>query len=412
VWEETGILEKFPEEGLASRVRWRTPVRWGYSGPAVANGRVFITDFMYTTRPRGVERALALDEKTGKVLWTTEWDVNYTGLSYERGPRTTPTVDDDRVYIQGANGTFLCLNVETGAILWKHESIGEYHAPVEHWASHYGFVAPLFIDGDHAIVKVGGQEKAKIMAFDKRTGKEIWRSLTSEMGIGFAPLIIINAGGKRQLIVWHLSAISSLDPDTGEVYWEYPWKIESSMAVMTPQKVGSLLFFSAYYNGALALALDENKPGYQVLWKSKSESEVITEAVHVMMMTPVIIDDYVYGIDTFGQLRCVKLKTGERVWETQAVTGEKVRHASAHFIRNGDRFFINNDVGQLIIAKLDPAGYHEISRTQLITPTAPATQRRKQPNINWTHPAYANKHILTRNDEEIVSITLAADGSH
>ena len=184
VWEETGILEKFPEEGLASRVRWRTPVRWGYSGPAVANGRVFITDFMYTTRPRGVERALALDEKTGKVLWTTEWDVNYTGLSYERGPRTTPTVDDDRVYIQGANGTFLCLNVETGAILWKHESIGEYHAPVEHWASHYGFVAPLFIDGDHVIVKVGGQEKAKIMAFDKRTGKEIWRSLTSEMGIG------------------------------------------------------------------------------------------------------------------------------------------------------------------------------------------------------------------------------------
>src|SRR5262245_55124691 len=80
LWNETGILETFPLEGLASRVAWRTPIRSGYSGPSVADGRVFITDFMYTQRPHGTERLLALDEKTGKVLWAQEWDTDYTGV--------------------------------------------------------------------------------------------------------------------------------------------------------------------------------------------------------------------------------------------------------------------------------------------------------------------------------------------
>ena len=306
-------------------------------------------------------------------------------------------------------GQFFCLDVKTGEILWKKDFVAEYRGPMEKWSGSYGFVAPPLVDGDQVICKVGGEPNAKVVAFDKRTGKELWRALSSEDGPAYSPLIIINAGGTRQLIVWHDGGVSSLDPETGKVYWEYPWRPSSSTAVATPVQAGTLLYFTAYYQGSLVLALDEEKPGAHVLWKSKSESETVTDAIHVMIMTPVIIGDYIYGIDSHGELRCLNLKTGDRVWETQAVTKERARHATAHIVRNGDRVFINNDFGELIIAKFAPDGYHEISRTQLIKPTTPASQRRTGGMINWTHPAYANKHIITRNDEEIISFSLAAD---
>ena len=121
VWNETGILEKFPADGL--KVLWRTPVRSGYAGPAVADGRVFVADYVETQRPRGVERALALDEKTGKILWTQEWPADYRGISWPVGPRATPTVDGDRVYVLGADGKLLCLDVKTGAIIWQKDFV-------------------------------------------------------------------------------------------------------------------------------------------------------------------------------------------------------------------------------------------------------------------------------------------------
>ena len=409
VWEESGILEKFPEQGLAARVRWRTPVKSGYSGPAVADGRVFVTDFVYTKRPRGIERALALDEKTGQVLWTQEWETDYTGVSYDRGPRSTPTVDGDRVYVLGSAGMFLCLDVRTGEVLWKKDFVKEYGGPRERWYTNYGFVAPGLVDGDKVIAKVGGEPDAKIMAFDKRTGKELWRALPSDTGPAYNPLVIITAAGTRQLIAWHDSGITSLDPETGKIHWDFPWKPSNSTAVATPVKAGSLMFFSGYYQGALMLLLDEDKPGAKQLWKEQSESETVTENLHALISAPIIIGEYIYGIDSHGELRCLKAQTGERIWETQQVTRERALHATAHFVRHGDRFFINNDFGELIIARMDLEGYHEISRTKLITPTTPASQRRTGGKVNWTHPAYANRHIITRNDEEIISISLAAD---
>ena len=409
LWEETGIIETFPSGGLAERVRWRTPIRSGYSGPAVADGRVFVTDFMWTTRPRGIERVLALDEKTGQVLWSREWETNYSGLDYDRGPRTTPTVDGDRLYVQGAMGAFFCLDVKTGAVFWKKDFPADYPGPREKWSGSYGYVAPALIDGERVIVKVGGEPNAKVMAFDKRTGNEIWRALSSETGMTYSPLTIVSGGGQRQLIVWHDAAISALSPDTGEIYWEYPWRIDNGMAVQAPVQAGSLLFFSTYRQGVLVLSLDQDKPAMHVLWKTTKESETVTEAVQALLMTPTIIGDYVYGIDTHGELRCVNLKTGERVWDTQAVTKDRALHATAHIVRHGDRFFLNNDFGELIIARLKPDGYEEVSRTMLIKPTTPTTQRRSQPFINWTHPAYANRHVITRNDEEIISVSLAED---
>jgi outer membrane protein assembly factor BamB len=404
VWNETGIVDTFPARGLP--VRWRTSINGGDTSPVVANGRVFVADFVYTTRPRGTERALALDERTGKILWTREWDADYTGIGFTRGPHATPTVDDDRVYFLGAAGDLLCLNSKTGEVLWKKNYLTDFHARTEQWPAWWGFSSPPLIDGDRVICLVGGYPDAGVVAFDKRTGKELWRAVSGEFAPAFSPLIIIQAGGTRQLISWNIKQVSSLDPETGRIYWQIPWSLTQLSSVVTPVQAGSLLFFSSFYNGSLMLELDDKKPGARVFWKSKSDNEVITDALHNAYSTSVVIGDYIYGIDSYGQLRCLKLKTGERVWETMAVVVDRTQFANAHIVRNGDRVFIHNDRGELIIAKLAPDGYHEISRTPLIKPTVPFARR-----VRITaHPAFANKHFITRNDEEIISISLAANG--
>ncbi len=408
VWSETGILDRFPADGL--KVLWRTPIRSGYAGPAVTDGRVFVLDWVETQKPRGTERAMALDEKTGQILWTHEWTADYRGISWPIGPRATPTVDGDRVYVVGADGKLFCLNVKTGAVVWHKDFVKDYSADRMKWAFDWGFASAPLVDGPRLIALVDGRPDAKVVAFDKMTGAELWRSLTTDTDLGVGQPVIITAGGARQLIIWYPGAVASLDPATGKVYWEQPYKVGGSMTVALPIQDGPRLFFSTFYDGPLMLSLDGAKPGATVLWKGKSDSEIQTDGLHAVIATPVIVGDYIYGICSYGQFRCLKVSTGERVWETQAVTKERARWASGVIVRNGDRLFINNDRGDLIIVKPSPAGYEEIGRTPLIKPTSPPQNRRELVNVNWMYPAYANRHIYARNDEEIICASLAADG--
>ena len=407
VWNETGILEVFPEQGLT--VRWRTPIRAGYAGPAVAGGRVFVVDAARSDQSMDViERAVALDEVTGEVLWTHEWPTNYTGLTFTWavGPRATPTVDGDRVYVLGAAGILHALDVSTGEVLWTKDYVKDYDAELPVW----GMSGAPLVDGDLLICLVGGSPDAKVVAFDKMTGEEVWRALPSDSEPGYSQPIIFDVGGVRQLIIWHPEAVASLDVATGEVYWEQPVKAGYGMSVATPILGDEgRLFVSSFYNGAMMLGLNQDRPASTVLWKSTSDSEIMTEALHAVINTPVMQGDYVYGICSYGQLRALDARTGERLWETQAVTRERARWASAFMVRNGDRYFINNDRGELIIATLSPDGYNEISRTQLIAPTSDPGNRRELRTVNFSHPAYANRHVCARNDEEILCASLAAE---
>jgi outer membrane protein assembly factor BamB len=402
VWRETGILDTFPGDGL--KVRWRTPIRAGYTGPSVADGRVFVTDFAPSVGKRGIERAIALDEQSGRILWTHEWEADYAGVSWAYGPRATPTVDGDRVYVAGGGGELVALDVRTGRVLWRKNYIKDYGAEISSW----GYATAPLVDGERLIALVGGEPDARVVAFDKMTGKEIWRALPVTGDIGVAQPIIISAGGARQLIMWDPTELVSLQPETGRVYWRQPFKVEGTMTVATPVQSGPLLFVSTFYNGPLMMKLDEAAPTASLLWKGKSDSELQTDGLHAVLATPVIDGDYLYGICSYGQLRALKASTGERIWETQAATKERRRWVSGFIVRHGDRYFINNDRGELIIAKLTPAGYEEISRTQLIKPTTPPENRRELVHVNWVHPAYANKHLITRNDEEIISVSLSA----
>src|SRR5262249_4040199 len=135
VWRETDLIEKFPKGG--PKVLWRTKIGAGYSGPAVADGRVFVTDRVLAdgaknpdnafARPKveGKERVLCLDEAKGTVIWEKEYDCTYK-ISYALGPRTTPVVTKDKVYTLGAMGDLYCFDVKNGDILWKKNLLKEY----------------------------------------------------------------------------------------------------------------------------------------------------------------------------------------------------------------------------------------------------------------------------------------------
>jgi outer membrane protein assembly factor BamB len=401
-WNESGILKQFPPGGL--KFRWRAPVRGGYSGPAVAGRRVFLTDFELKEGRRGTERALCFDELTGKLLWERAWPVDYTALqaNYAIGPRATPTVDGDRVFVVGAMGNLLCLDVKSGAVVWQKDFVRDYATSVPVW----GMASSPLVDGDRVVCVVGGKPDAKVVAFDKHSGKELWRALSSERSEpGYGQPLLIEAGGTRQLIVWHPDAVSSLDPVSGKVFWQEPFPVRFGLTVATPVLHGNRLFLSAFYNGPMMLELDAKRPAAKVLWRGASNSEINTDSLHCLINTPVFDGKNIYGVCSYGQLRGLDAATGARLWETQELTKEKARWATGFFVRNGDRYFINNDRGELIIARFTPEGYEEISRTKLLNPTS-KLGRREFGAVNWSHPAYANGHIFARNDEELVCASL------
>jgi outer membrane protein assembly factor BamB len=166
------------------------------------------------------------------------------------------------------------------------------------------------------------------------------------------------------------------------------------------------LLLSSFYTSSHCYKLDATKPEAELQWKGNSFSERNTDTLHSLISTPFIEDGYIYGVCSYGQLRCLKLQTGERLWETfAATTGHPERWANAFLIKNGDRFFLSNEQGDLIIAKLTPKGYDEISRAHLLDPTNTDPRRA----VVWSHPAFANKSVYARNDKELVCVSLAAE---
>lgn len=399
IWKDTGIVDTLP---ASLPIRWRAPINKGYSGPSVANGRVFVTDARTAPAGRVIERILVLDEATGKTLWTKEWDTDYSAMvdTWANGPVATPTVDGDRVYVLGRMGDLFALAAADGKVLWQRNYEKDFGTIIPL----YGTTAAPIVDGNRLIALVGGGDNSNYIAFDKLTGEVIWRARSADPEPGYNQPTIIEAGGVRQLIAWDPNAMSALDPATGKLLWEEPWTVQLALTIATPVRSGPYLFVATHYSGARMYKLDDQKPGARLVWSNDTRNE---DTINPSTSTPVIDGNYVYGLSNYGTLRCLEAETGKLVWETQALTKERVMYVSAYFVRHGDRYFINNDRGELIIAKLSPKGYEEISRTPLIAPTHPQIRRREAGLVaHWTQPAYANRHLVTRNDNEIISVSL------
>lgn len=396
VWNERGLVEKFA--GPRLEARWRVPVTGGYSGPTVAAGRVYLTERL--TEPKQQERVRCFDAATGKPAWAFSYDAAYGGVGYPDGPRASVTIDEGRAYSMGAVGHFHCLDAATGKPLWSHDCGAEYKIRLPTW----GISAAPLIERDLVIVNIGGENDACLVAFDKKTGQERWRALPDRPA--YSPPILVQQAGRRVLVICTGDRVVGLDPQSGKLHWEYPFRASKMpITIATPVVQGDRIFFTSFYDGALMLRLKQDTLGVEKVWQRRGVSELDTDGLQSIISTPLMIGDYVYGVDSYGELRCLDAKTGERIWEDLTAV-PKARWATIHFVKNGDRVWMFNERGQLLIARLSPKGFEEISRAQLIQPTL--GQLRQRGGVCWSHPAFANQHVFARSDEELVCASLKA----
>jgi outer membrane protein assembly factor BamB len=415
VWREQVAVDSLPAGGLP--MRWRTEIGAGYSSPAVADGKVYVTDrklkpgaanpanpFDRRSVP-GVERVLCLGEKDGKVLWQDEYDAPYT-VSYAAGPRAMPAVAGGKVYTVGTEGHVRCYEAATGKLVWKNTLKLTDDAATPIW----GFSASPLVDGDKLICIADGVN-AVAVAFDRNTGKLLWKSLTAREP-GYCPPVVYESGGQRQLIIWHPQAVASLDPATGAEYWSHPFEAENGLSIAMPRLSGDRLFVSSNYEGSRMLRLEAADPKKVSLdWKKggKGRGEE-NQTLYALMCTPFVRDGHVYGVSRDGALMCIKADDGTVVWQTyEATTGQPIQWGNAFLIARGDRgsrFFIFNEKGDLILADLTPAGFKQLGRTHLIDPVNADAQRK----VVWSYPAFANGNVIVRNDKEIACFSLAAAG--
>jgi outer membrane protein assembly factor BamB len=396
IWREDGIVETF--EGREPSVLWRAQIANGYSGPTVAKGRVYITDRL--TSPARLERVHCFDATTGKIIWSYDYPCEYKSVEHEDGPRASVTIDAKRAYSLGTMGHFFCFNAENGNVIWNRNLFTEYKIKMPLW----GLSASPLVEGNLVIVQIGGRGGACVVAFDRVTGQEKWRALDDSAS--YSAPIVIEQAGKRIVVCWTAERLVGLDPLSGALDWQHPYPPgRLSQNIATPVFQNRYLFVSSFFDGSLLLKLDPGKLAVREVWQRKGSSERNTDSLHCCISTPILEGNYIYGVDSYGELRCLDLKTGDRIWESLDAV-PKARWSNIHMIRHEDKVWMFNERGELIISKLSPEGFHEISRTRIIEPTKGQLPQRG--GVCWAHPAFAYKKIYVRNDNELLCIDLAA----
>jgi outer membrane protein assembly factor BamB len=405
VYRETGLIESIPSEGL--NVKWRMPIGGGYAGPAVASGRVFLFDYVLKSgdivnnpgqraRLDGAERLIAFDAQSGKELWSYKYDCPYN-ISYPAGPRCTPTVDGEHVFILGSEGDLSCLQVADGQRVWSINFKQQFQAKVPIW----GFATHPLVVGDLLYTMVGGEGQG-IVAINKKNGEVVWKAL--DCNAGYCPPTLIEFGGRRQLIVYHPEGVSSLNPDDGSEYWSIPIKPQYEMSIARPMIDGNKMYASGIGNQSVMIELDSSKPAAREVWKGTPANSIFSANA-----TPLFVDGVLYGSDCHsGKFMAVDSKDGSRLWTTFEATrpGERrrVNHGTGFVTRIGetDRYFIMNEAGDLLMARLTAEAFQSLGRFHLLEPVGEAFGRK----VVWSHPAYAEKTVFARNDKEIVAVDL------
>ncbi|MEM8670117.1 MAG: PQQ-binding-like beta-propeller repeat protein [Planctomycetota bacterium] len=404
-------ITTIPAEGL--KLLWRKPVSFGYAGPIVSDGKTFVLDYQKTAGEivnnagkrdelKGSERTLCFDANDGKLLWQDEYKRDYA-VSYGGGPRATPCFYDGVLFMLGSEGDLTAINAEDGKRVWKRQFNAEFGAKTPMW----GHASSPMVDGDKLICLVGGKNSL-VVAFDRKTGKELWRSLPGK-ATGYCPPIIIESGGVRQLIVWSPTEVSSLNPETGSVYWQQALKPDYGMSILPPIYDGDLLF-TAGEGQSLMLRLNDSRPAVAPVWRGQPK-----QGIYLATSNGIFHEGHLYGADLrSGALMCARGEDGQRLWQTAKPTIGTQRqrggaHGSAFLIRQigndatGNDYFILSETGAMISATLTPDGYRETGRFQAIEPMLKTTGR----TVLWTYPAVADQKLYIRNDAEVVCYSLA-----
>lgn len=376
-WQAPKLPESWPAEGL--KAVWRKAIGGGYAGVSVAQGRVITMD---RQKAPEVERVLCFAAGTGELLWEHSYPVTYGKLDYGNGPRAAPTIHQKHVYTVGALGELRCLDSKTGSVVWKRSYLEDFGGRLPTW----GFAGSPIVYGDWLIVQPGGENERSIVALDRQTGREIWRSLNDEAG--YCTPVIHRAHDQDELICWTPSHLRCLEARTGNLLWSHPYEITYGVSIAKPIVHEGLVLVAGYWHGSKAIALGETPTGARLAWEEN-------RFLRGLMSQPLYRDGFVYLLDKQYGLTCFELKTGKKLWDDKNQMTPRGRnpHASLVWLGDADRAIILNEEGELILARLNPQGYDERSRARIT-------------GFTWAHPAFAGKHVFARTDEEIVCVRL------
>ncbi len=399
VWRETGVVDQLDDGAV--KVLWRQPIGAGYSGPTVADGRVFLMDRQ--SKPKQMESIRCFDVASGDPLWQVEYEAVYT-ITYTAGPRASVTVDGGRAFALGSMGHLHCVNVEDGTVIWKRDLDSDYRISETKRLPIWGIACSPIIYGDNVILQIAGSEGACVVALQKATGKEVWRSL-EDRGQYSSP-VLVKQNGNDVLVCWTGDAVAGLNPASGEVYWRFPFPpTNMPIGVATPVIHEDDIFVTSFYDGSLMLRMDQSAMTVKKVWSARGPNERKTEALHSIISTPIWIGDHIYGVDSYGELRCIRAEDGSRVWENQQAV-KRNRWGTIHFVGHGDRTWMFNEQGEMVVGQLSPDGLKVFSRVSIIAPTDAQLPSRKG-GVCWAHPAFASRRLFVRNDQELICIDLA-----
>jgi outer membrane protein assembly factor BamB len=377
-WQAPPLPEHWPDEGLP--VVWRHNLGGGYAGIAMAGGRVYTLD--RRKEPVETEGIVCFSADDGTLLWQHRYPVQYGDLAYGNGPRSTPTIQEGRVYTLGAVGHLFCLDAASGKVLWSRNLVEQAAARIPEW----GLAASPVIYKDLVIIHAGCQPSGSLMAFDRTSGDEVWRA--SGDPAGYATPVVATHNGQDVLIAWTPEHVHGMSPRTGEIHWSVPYKVTYGVSIATPIVVGDIVLVSGYWEGSRAIRLGSSLDKAELIWEENRN-------LRGLMSQPLERDGYGYLLDKQHGLTCFELASGKKLWDDDNQMTPRGRNPQANlvWIGHGDRAIILNAEGELILARLMPDGYDEQSRTKIIGPT-------------WAHPAFTGDRIWARDDKEIVCLRL------
>jgi outer membrane protein assembly factor BamB len=376
------IQKPFPSSG--PKTVWRVPAPGGFSSFAVSGGKAFtlaLRDIGGADR----ETLVAVDASTGKELWAAPLgpikinDGGDAGTADNKGgdgPRCTPAIDGNRVYVNSSKLAVSCFDVATGKQIWSHDLVKEFAGRNIGW----GNAASALIDGDLVFIGGGGAGQS-LIAFNKATGAVAWKAHDEK--ITHSTPVAATIHGQRQVIFFTQSGLVSVNPKDGTLLWKHPFRYSVSTAI-SPVVADDIVYCSAGY-GVGATAARINKEGDQFkateLWIAKGNQPVANH-----WSTPVHYKGHLYGMFSFkeygsGPMKCVELATGQVKW-TQPGFG------AGQVVLAGDTVLALTDKGELVQVQPDPSAYKEVSRAQVVTGKC------------WSTPTIANGRIYVRSTKE------------
>jgi len=335
---ETGLLREWPTAGPTKL--WEQSVGSGYAGPAAAGGRLILFH-----RIEGDEIVECVDAKTGEPKWKYTIPTGYVdNFGFDDGPRGVPTIAGDQVFTLGAEGRLTCLDLATGRKNWDRDIASSYTLR----QSYFGVGVSPVVEGNGVFINVGAKD-ACVVAFDRTTGKELWKAGTDDAS--YSTPTVAEIDGKRRLVFLTREGLLVLDPENGNVVHQRRFRSrnQASVNAATPLVADGQIFLSACYNtGALLL----NVNGWEDVWKND-------DSMSNHYTTCVKVGDYLYGChgrqEEGALFRCVEWKTGKLMWTKEGF-------GCAWLIAADGLLLAVQESGKIVLLEANPKEYIEKSQ--------------------------------------------------